>query len=31
MGIYLIYQALWRFVVPNEISGWLVVMVAIFA
>lgn len=31
MGIYLIYQALWRFVVPNEISGWLVVMVATFA
>ena len=28
MGLYLIYEALLRLIIPNEISGWLVVIVA---
>lgn len=28
IGLYLIYEALWRFVEPEEIEGWTVVIVA---
>ncbi|MBL1274596.1 MAG: cation transporter [Ectothiorhodospiraceae bacterium] len=28
IGFYLIYEALWRFYTPQEIEGWIVVMVA---
>lgn len=28
IGFYLIYQAMWRFVEPEKIEGWLVVIVA---
>jgi cobalt-zinc-cadmium efflux system protein len=28
IGIYLIYEALWRFYTPQEIQGWIVVIVA---
>lgn len=28
IGLYLIYEALWRFVEPEEIEGWTVVVVA---
>lgn len=28
IGLYLIYQAIWRFVEPEKIEGWIVVIVA---
>lgn len=28
IGLYLIYQAIWRFVEPEEIEGWMVVIIA---
>ena len=28
IGLYLIYEALWRFYIPQEIEGWIVVVVA---
>jgi len=28
IGLYLIYEALWRFYTPQEIEGWIVVVVA---
>ncbi len=28
IGLYLIYEALWRFYAPQEIEGWIVVIVA---
>ncbi len=28
IGFYLIYQAIWRFVEPEEIEGWIVVIIA---
>ncbi|MCF4007891.1 cation diffusion facilitator family transporter [Rheinheimera sp. UJ63] len=31
IGLYLIYEALWRLAEPQEIAGWLVVIVASFA
>ncbi|SFL36623.1 cobalt-zinc-cadmium efflux system protein [Nitrosomonas aestuarii] len=28
IGLYLIYQAIWRFIEPEEIEGWIVVIIA---
>jgi len=28
IGVYLVYEALWRFFTPQEIEGWIVVIVA---
>ncbi len=31
IGLYLVYEALWRFYIPQEIEGWTVVIVAAVA
>lgn len=31
IGLYLVYEAVWRFIQPQGVDGWLIVIIAVFA